>query len=91
MAADVRDVVEGGVDHVARAVGVAVVQASASTVRGIESALGRLKRGTYGACVDCGRRIPATRLRVLPFAVRCRDCQEEFETPESTALPAPSY
>jgi DnaK suppressor protein len=70
---------------------VAVVEASASTVRGIEIALGRLKTGTYGACQDCGSRIPSARLRVLPFAVRCRDCQEEFEAPSAPALPAPSY
>lgn len=79
LAADVRDVMEDGVDHLARAVGVAVVQVSASTVRGIETALGRLQRGTYGSCEDCGQRIPAARLKVLPFAERCRDCQQECE------------
>ena len=86
MAADVRDIVEDGVDHVARAVGAAMVEASSSTVRGIESALGRLQRGTYGACQDCGGRIPAARLRVIPFALRCRDCQQEWEALGSAAM-----
>jgi DnaK suppressor protein len=89
VAADVRDVVEDGVDHLARAVGVAVVQASACTVRGIETALGRLQRGTYGSCEDCGKRIPSARLRVLPFAERCRDCQEECEGLEELGSAVP--
>lgn len=91
MAADVRDAVEDSMNHVARTIGVAVVEASSSTVRGIESALGRLKRGRYGACEDCGERIPSVRLRVLPFAVRCRDCQQECEALGSGAMPAPSF
>jgi RNA polymerase-binding transcription factor DksA len=91
MVAGARDVVEDGMDHVARAVGVAVVEASSSTVRGIESALRRLKRGRYGACEDCGGRIHSARLRVLPFALRCRDCQQEYEGPGSAAMAAPSF
>jgi RNA polymerase-binding transcription factor DksA len=34
-----------------------------------------LKQGAYGRCADCGERIAAARLRVLPFAERCRECQ----------------
>ena len=78
--ADVKDEMDDGFDHLARAVGVALLEASASTVRGIENALNRLKRGTYGTCADCGNKIPAIRLRVLPFAERCRDCQQECDS-----------
>jgi len=78
--ADVKDEMDDGFDHLVRAVGVALMEASASTVRGIESALRRLKRGTYGTCADCGRGIPAIRLRVLPFAERCRECQQECDS-----------
>jgi DnaK suppressor protein len=89
VAADVRDIVEDGVDHLARAVGVAAVQVSASTVRGIETALGRLRKGTYGSCEDCGKRIPRARLKVLPFAERCRDCQEECEGMQALSTGGP--
>ncbi len=30
-------------------------------------------------CADCGERIPAARLRVLPRAVRCVECQAKIE------------
>lgn len=30
-------------------------------------------------CCECGLPIPAQRLRVQPFAVRCIDCQQDYE------------
>ena len=38
-----------------------------------------LADGTYGTCRDCGREIPPERLRVMPEAVRCVDCQRHYE------------
>lgn len=49
------------------------------TLMKIESALVKLKEHTYGVCDDCGEEISAERLKVLPFATRCRDCQEDRE------------
>jgi DnaK suppressor protein len=46
------------------------------TLRDIEGALDRLENGTYGRCADCGAEIPAARLRAMPSADRCRECQE---------------
>jgi len=46
----------------------------------IDEALRRLEEGTYGICQDCDREIPAPRLKALPFATRCREDQERFET-----------
>ncbi|QIG40854.1 molecular chaperone DnaK [Microbacterium sp. 4R-513] len=40
----------------------------------VDAALARVADGTYGVCVDCGRRIPVERLRVRPTATRCVDC-----------------
>jgi len=42
----------------------------------IDDALNRLEQGLYGLCEECGIDIPAVRLKVLPFATRCVDCQE---------------
>jgi DnaK suppressor protein len=47
--------------------------------RRIAEALHALELGTYGTCVDCGREIPAGRLKAVPEAVRCLDCQRSFE------------
>lgn len=49
-------------------------------LRGVEAAIARAAAGSYGLCSDCGRRIPAARLRVSPAATRCIPCQERFET-----------
>jgi len=44
--------------------------------------LARLERGDYGFCYECGEEIGEKRLRALPFAVRCKDCEEARETAE---------
>ncbi len=73
---DVNDV-EALSDNASTAgVGAAVVEITSRTLQGIESALRRLKDGKYGVCADCGGEIAAARLRAMPFAERCRDCQE---------------
>jgi DnaK suppressor protein len=68
---------EAQLDNVSYAgVGAAVVSITSRTLQGIEAALDRLKRGGWGTCSECGGEISAARLRALPFAERCRDCQE---------------
>lgn len=42
-------------------------------------ALQRVAAGTYGRCDDCGNPIPAARLRILPSATRCIECQQRNE------------
>ena len=57
----------------------ALIQMKAETLNKIDAALRRLEEGTYGDCFDCGEEIAAVRLRALPFAVRCKDCEETRE------------
>lgn len=45
----------------------------------IERSLARLKRGTYGVCEVCEKRIPVSRLNALPFSTTCIQCQREME------------
>ena len=54
----------------------------AETVNRIDEALRRLEEGTYGHCFECGDDIGEARLRALPFAVRCKDCEEIRERTE---------
>jgi DnaK suppressor protein len=42
----------------------------------IDVLLARLELGQYGRCVKCEREIAEQRLRVLPFALRCEECEE---------------
>ena len=51
----------------------------AQMVEAIDVALGRINDGTYGRCDDCGGEIPKGRLDVLPFALRCVQCEEKRE------------
>jgi DnaK suppressor protein len=48
-------------------------------LRAIESALGRIRVGTYGKCLSCGKEIDEKRLGAVPWAVHCIQCEEEFE------------
>jgi DnaK suppressor protein len=45
----------------------------------IEGALERLEGGTYGTCGHCGEEIPKARLKAVPWAGYCVDCQEQSE------------
>ena len=60
----------------------ALIQMKAETLNKINEALARLEEGTYGNCFECGEEIAEARLRALPFAVRCKDCEEARETAE---------
>jgi DnaK suppressor protein len=57
----------------------ALIQMKAETLHKINEALSRLEEGTYGYCFECGEEIAQPRLRALPFAVRCKDCEEARE------------
>ena len=45
-------------------------------LREVESALGRINSGEYGACADCGQSISSKRLQALPWATHCVDCKD---------------
>ena len=60
----------------------ALIQMKAETLNQIDVALRRLNERTYGICFECGNEIAERRLRALPFAVRCKDCEEARETAE---------
>jgi DnaK suppressor protein len=60
----------------------ALIQMKSETLNKIDAALRRLDEGTYGDCFECGEEISEARLRALPFAVRCKDCEEARETAE---------
>jgi len=53
------------------------------TLQKFDVALQRLHEGTYGDCFECGEEISQARLRALPFAIRCRECEEARETAEA--------
>jgi DnaK suppressor protein len=56
-----------------------LLELTASTLRRIERALLLLEQGRYGRCTRCRRPIHESRLRALPFAVRCHSCEAARE------------
>ena len=48
----------------------------------IEDALLRIEEEEYGICEECEEDIPVGRLKVMPFAKYCVECQEKIEREE---------
>jgi DnaK suppressor protein len=90
-APDVRDAEEQSVDDFVQEVDLALMQMKSDTLKKIDRAIQRLEEGTYGRCQECDADIPAARLRALPFAALCRDCQEEAESRVRAAREAKAF
>ena len=42
----------------------------------IDEALGRVEKGEYGECVNCGEQVQSKRLDAVPWARYCLKCQD---------------
>ena len=70
----------------------ALVQMQAETIDKIRLAIERISSSDYGICESCQEEIPVKRLRAVPFATRCRNCQENEERVERRArVTGPTY
>jgi DnaK suppressor protein len=76
---EVLDAVESSEADIQGDIELALIQMKSETLNKINDALVRLEQGDYGNCFDCGEEIAEKRLRALPFAVRCKDCEEARE------------
>jgi len=79
---DVLDAVESSEADIQEEIEFALIQMKSETLNKINDALLRLDQGDYGNCFECGEEIAEKRLRALPFAVRCKDCEEAKEVVE---------
>jgi len=79
---EVLDAVESAEADIQEELEFSLVQMKSETLNKITDALTRLEQGTYGNCFECGDEIAEKRLRALPFAVRCKDCEEARENAE---------
>ena len=77
--AEVLDTGEDGESDGQRDLELGLLQMKAATVTRIDEALIRLQAGEYGYCFECDGEIWERRLRALPFAVRCKACEEARE------------
>ena len=52
-------------------------QTDAKILQAIEEALGRIEKGTYGVCRDCGDPVAEARLNAIPWTRVCITCKEK--------------
>lgn len=45
----------------------------------VNDALAKFDKGTYGLCDDCGGTVDRARLKALPYAALCIQCQQQRE------------
>ncbi len=45
----------------------------------IKEALEKIEKGEYGACEECREEIGQGRLKAMPLAKLCVNCQEDFD------------
>jgi len=45
----------------------------------VEGALSRIREGSFGECISCGKEINPKRLEAVPWTRHCIDCQEKLE------------
>jgi len=57
-----------------------LIEAESRELGAIDEAIERINRGVYGNCESCGKAIPLTRLRAIPYATDCIGCRRKAET-----------
>lgn len=84
---EVKDTVDDGDDRFLSGIEHVQLLRDQEELRDIDEARERLRRGTYGVCVECGAPIPFERLRVRPAAKFCLVHQAEWEQRHPAAPP----
>ncbi len=56
-----------------------LAELEARELRQVERAIAKMRRGTYGVCEGCEKKIPVERLNALPYSTCCIECQREME------------
>lgn len=88
--AQVRDAEEQSMEEFVLGMDFALMEMESETLRQIDEAILRLDHGTYGICSECDEAISEARLKALPFATVCRDCQAQREDDEAVRNARPS-
>ncbi|MGY6501462.1 MAG: TraR/DksA family transcriptional regulator [Acidimicrobiales bacterium] len=60
------------------AVSAGIGSMTATALAEVEAALARVAAGTYGACGECGARIPEERLEIMPATAYCVGCRSRL-------------
>lgn len=77
------DILDAAADSVQDELNSQLIEAESRELNAINDAIGRFDHGAYGDCDSCGKPIPLTRLRAIPYATDCIDCRRKAETRNS--------
>jgi len=73
------DPVDDAWSSVERDTATAIIDKETELLHAVEAALERMAGGTFGICDGCGEEISPARLAAVPWALRCKGCEEEWE------------
>ncbi|MDI6774637.1 MAG: TraR/DksA family transcriptional regulator [Verrucomicrobiota bacterium] len=70
---------EDGTDIFDQQFALNIVSSENEMLQEIDGALERMEKGAYGLCESCSNLIHEARLKALPFAKTCIECQSKLE------------
>ncbi len=73
------DMVDAALDSAQDEINSQLAEVESRELAMIEKAIERMHTGFYGVCEMCSIKIPLARLKALPYATLCIDCQRELE------------
>ena len=68
-----------GSDNYEQEFSLSLMENEGAALAKIQTSLERIEDGTYGACEECGTKIPKTRLNAIPYANLCVKCASQLE------------
>jgi DnaK suppressor protein len=71
----------------------ALLQRQAGTLEEVERALAKFDKGEYGICECCEKPIPSKRIKAVPWARFCLECQQNYDRKKAknSAVDAPEW
>jgi DnaK suppressor protein len=68
-----------GSDNYEQEFSLSLMENEGAVLEKIQASLDRIEEGTYGACEECGAKIPKTRLNAIPYTTVCVKCASQQE------------
>lgn len=73
------DVIDAALDSAQGEINSQLAEVESRELASIEKALEQMREGSYGICEHCEKKIPLARLKALPYATTCIECQRLSE------------
>ena len=74
------DSLDAAADTITDEVNSQIAEVESRELQAIDDAIERFEAGNFGDCEGCGKPIPITRLRAVPYASDCIECRRAEES-----------